>query len=273
MRFIAVIEGPLLRRSLSLVCDAAKKYRLSLQHFFTTSSSTTLSIASGNLPVNAGDTVVEIVGLYAQGCSSFQREALSGIHGATIAPITAIEMNVRPGCFLLLIINNNLLCQYIQDALRTLSGIRINQPTTLCLVKPHILKAYRTGELLQAINEAGFDIFALFSVHLTIPMAEELFDAYRGVVSDYSAMIDAMASSPVLALAVTIRGCDDEFEIVERFREFCGPTNPALAKVLRPNSLRARFGESALLNAIHCTDLPEDGEMECRYFFESLANL
>jgi nucleoside-diphosphate kinase len=36
---------------------------------------------------------------------------------------------------------------------------------------------------------------------------------------------------------------------------------------------RARFGESIVKNAVHCTDLPEDGEMECRYFFETLSSL
>ncbi|RYH09540.1 hypothetical protein EON65_40090 [archaeon] len=52
-----------------------------------------------------------------------------------------------------------------------------------------------------------------------------------------------------------------------------GPLNPALGKVLRPESLRARFGENALHNAVHVTDLPDDGLMECRYFFEMIANL
>jgi nucleoside-diphosphate kinase len=140
-------------------------------------------------------------------------------------------------------------------------------------MKPHVLRAHKTGEVLQAVQDAGFDIFALFSIHLTIPMAHELFDVYRGIATDYSTMIDSMCAGPVLALAVTLPGCDDGYEVVARLREFTGPVNPALAKVLRPESLRARFGENQLLNGVHCTDLPEDGEMECKYFFETLANL
>lgn len=42
---------------------------------------------------------------------------------------------------------------------------------------------------------------------------------------------------------------------------------------ISPDSSRARFGESVVKNAVHCTDLPEDGEMECRYFFETLSSL
>lgn len=251
VRFICVIPSSSLRRGLSQVCDAGKKHRLNLQHFFTTSSSCSLCLASGDLDVRCGDTVVEIVGIQEQGTASFQRFSLS-ISGASVTPITATEM---------------------KDVLKSLSGVQIDLPCSLCLVKPHVMRSYRTGDVLQAINDGGFDIFAMFSVHLTIPMAEELFDAYRGVVPDYAAMIDTMCSSPVLALAITVPGCDDYCDVVTRFRDFAGPVNPALAKVLRPDSLRSLFGENQLLNAVHCTDLPEDGEMECRYFFESLANL
>ena len=41
-----------------------------------------------------------------------------------------------------------------------------------------------------------------------------------------------------------------------------------IAKSLRPNSLRAKFGVDRVKNAIHCTDLPEDGVLECEYFFK-----
>jgi len=35
-------------------------------------------------------------------------------------------------------------------------------------------------------------------------------------------------------------------------------------------SNRARFGSDRVKNAVHCTDLPEDGVLEVKYFFESL---
>jgi nucleoside-diphosphate kinase len=40
--------------------------------------------------------------------------------------------------------------------------------------------------------------------------------------------------------------------------------------VLRPNSLRAKFGVSRVRNGIHCTDLQEDGQLEMSYFFNIL---
>ncbi len=40
-----------------------------------------------------------------------------------------------------------------------------------------------------------------------------------------------------------------------------------IAKSLRPNTLRARFGVDRVKNGLHCTDLPEDGVNESMYFF------
>ena len=154
-------------------------------------------------------------------------------------------------------------------------------PCTLCLVKPHVIRSGRIGDLLQTIlNNSDYKIAQLLTIHLTIPMAEELFSAYRGILQDYSAIIEHLTSGPVLAIAIQGNSSSSkmnsdflEDDVVASFREFVGPQNPQLAKVLRPQSLRALYGINALDNAVHCTDLSEDGEMECRYFFDTLANL
>jgi len=43
-----------------------------------------------------------------------------------------------------------------------------------------------------------------------------------------------------------------------------------LARHVRPNTIRALFGRTKAKNAIHCTDLPEDAELEVEYFFKIL---
>jgi len=43
--------------------------------------------------------------------------------------------------------------------------------------------------------------------------------------------------------------------------------DPEIAKNLRPKTIRAKYGMDRVANAIHCTDLPEDGTLECEYFF------
>lgn len=45
---------------------------------------------------------------------------------------------------------------------------------------------------------------------------------------------------------------------MQAVREMCGPHDPEIAKHLKPNTLRAKFGYDRVRNAVHCTDLPED---------------
>jgi len=53
---------------------------------------------------------------------------------------------------------------------------------TLCVIKPHVIKAQQAGELLTHISSSGYCIEGLFSVHMTLQMAHELFEVYRGMV-------------------------------------------------------------------------------------------
>ncbi len=58
---------------------------------------------------------------------------------------------------------------------------------------------------------------------------------------------------------------------VERLREAVGPYIPEVARHLRPDTVRAAHGVDAVRNAVHCTDLPLDGPLECKFFFGVLA--
>lgn len=154
----------------------------------------------------------------------------------------------------------------ITRILRDSPPSELKEYASLCLVKPHVFKDQKLGEVLRDITEAGFIVGGLLSIHLTLNMAEELMDVYKLFAINYSSMIEHLCSGPVLA--IMIRGNHD---IVQDFREFCGPFNPDIASVLRPKSLRSQYGVNTLLNGFHCTDLPEDGEMECRYIFETIG--
>lgn len=63
-----------------------------------------------------------------------------------------------------------------------------------------------------------------------------------------------------------------ELNSVCEFRKMCGPRDPDLCRQLYPESIRALYGKSIVHNAVHCTDLPEDGELEVEYFFKLVAN-
>ena len=64
----------------------------------------------------------------------------------------------------------------------------------------------------------------------------------------------------------------EDLDVVTAFRDFCGPYPVHIAKTIRADSLRAQFGNTVAENAVHCTDLKEDGILESEYFFGILGS-
>jgi nucleoside-diphosphate kinase len=79
-------------------------------------------------------------------------------------------------------------------------------------------------------------------------------------------MLSQLIAGPLIAMEV--RGGKGP-DTLTQFREFVGPSDPALAKQIRPNSIRAKYGEDKVKNAVHCTDLPEDGVLEVSIVLKS----
>lgn len=136
---------------------------------------------------------------------------------------------------------------------------------TLAIVRPHAVKAGSCGAIISTVMEAGFEVSAMKMVHLSRAQAAEALEVYKGVLPYHAAMVDEMSTAPCLAMELRKAG-----KVVEDFRTVCGPLDVEMAKHLRPNSLRARFGKDNVQNAVHATDLEDDAEMEVRYMFELL---
>eukprot|EP00985_Skeletonema_marinoi_P016817 scaffold9088_cov69-Skeletonema_marinoi.AAC.1 len=79
-----------------------------------------------------------------------------------------------------------------------------------------------------------------------------------------------MSSGSLIALELK-RDNNLSGNVVEDFRGQAGPWDYSVACELHPHSVRAKFGKSTVANAIHCTDIPKDGVIECEYFFKVLA--
>lgn len=144
----------------------------------------------------------------------------------------------------------------------------MGKSTTLGLIKPHAVKDGVAGLMMDVILD-HFDIAAAQMFVLDKPNASEFYEVYKGVLApgEYAAVVDELISGPCIALEVADR---DGADAVEPFRELVGPLDPELGRVLRPASLRAVFGSSKVHNAVHCTDLAEDAELETTYFFSIL---
>lgn len=130
---------------------------------------------------------------------------------------------------------------------------------TLCVVRPHAFAS--AGDIVTRILQEGFEISAMRVWHLDKATAEEFSEVYRGVSPEYHDMVGQLCAGPSLVMEIR------QEDAVPSFRQLVGPMDPEVAKHLRPNTLRAKFGVDRVKNAVHCTDLPEDGLIEVEYFF------
>mmetsp|Transcript_6297 Transcript_6297/g.13018 ORF Transcript_6297/g.13018 Transcript_6297/m.13018 type:complete len:352 (+) Transcript_6297:40-1095(+) len=144
---------------------------------------------------------------------------------------------------------------------------------TCCVVKPHVLKEGLLGDVMACIEqELGLRILAVELTHLDRTSASAFFDVYKGVYPHYNDLVAHMISGPSVFLKIgSGAGTGGTGGVVDGFREACGPGVVQVAKMLRPKSLRARFGTDRVKNALHCTDLPADGALECIFFRHLLS--
>jgi nucleoside-diphosphate kinase len=94
--------------------------------------------------------------------------------------------------------------------------------------------------------------------------AEEFLEIYRNILSEYNQMVEELTNGRCIALEVR------QNNAVAALRELSGPSDPEMARSLRPKSIRALFGKDKAKNAVHCTDLIEDALIEVEYFFTIL---
>lgn len=137
---------------------------------------------------------------------------------------------------------------------------------TLCLIKPHIIREGSLGQVIDMILQSGFEISAAELFYLNRSTIEEFYSVYKGVLPEYLPVIEHYSNGPTVALEIRQQNA------VQAFRDFVGPHDPEIAKHLKPDTLRAKFGHDKVKNAVHCTDLSEDGVLECEYFFNSLQS-
>lgn len=117
-------------------------------------------------------------------------------------------------------------------AKRPMQTTAVKDNCTLCIIKPHLLKEGRAGQVIDTILAAGFEISAMELFNLTRPVAEEFYDVYKGVLPEYLPIIENLCGGPCLALEVRQQNA------VASFRELSGPHDPEIAKHLRPDSIR-----------------------------------
>lgn len=154
--------------------------------------------------------------------------------------------------------------------LKTLHGSTATfQHCTCCVVLPHIVKEGLAGKVLATIqNDPDLSVTAMELFNLDRTTAAEFLEVYEGVVPHFNETVDHFTTGPCIAMELTSPHTED---IVSKFREVAGPWDVEMAKELKPQTIRAKFGIDRIRNAIHCTDLVDDGVLESEYFFDILT--
>ncbi|KAJ8737614.1 hypothetical protein PYW08_000209 [Mythimna loreyi] len=141
---------------------------------------------------------------------------------------------------------------------------------TCCVIKPHAVTDGNLGNIIEHISTSDkFYVSAMAMFSLKLHDANEFYEIYYGILPLYEAMCIHLAEGKCVILEVKCK--DPSLEVVSEFRKLCGPRDPALCRQLYPDTIRALYGKTKVRNAVHCTDLPEDGESEVEYFFKLIA--
>jgi nucleoside-diphosphate kinase len=131
---------------------------------------------------------------------------------------------------------------------------------TLAIIKPDAIAARHAGQIIQRIEEAGFQIRAMRMLHLSQREAEGFYAVHRERPF-FGSLTKFMASGPVVVLAL------EAPDAILKWRSLMGATDPAKADA---GTLRKTFGKSIENNATHGSDAPETAAFELSYFFPGM---
>lgn len=129
--------------------------------------------------------------------------------------------------------------------------------STLAIIKPDAVAAGNAGNIIQMIEDAGFEVAALKKVRLTAKQAEGFYHVHRERPF-FGSLVEFMTSGPVVLMILRAEGA------IAKWRELMGPTDATKAGA---DTVRGRFGTNIERNASHGSDAPETAAFETTYFF------
>ena len=131
---------------------------------------------------------------------------------------------------------------------------------TLMMIKPDAVAAGNAGNILAAVEAAGFKIVGMKKLHLSRLQAETFYAVHkeRGFFGE---LVDFMIEGPIVA------ACLEAEDAVKKWRDVMGATDPAKAE---EGTLRKLYGTDIGRNATHGSDSLENAQIEAGFFFSGL---
>jgi nucleoside-diphosphate kinase len=130
---------------------------------------------------------------------------------------------------------------------------------TFAIIKPDAVAARHAGEILAAIEQAGFRVLSLRMTRLTVEQAQGFY-AVHSEKPFFGGLVKFMTEGPIVVMAL------EREDAIRKWRETMGATNPANAA---EGTIRKRFAANIERNSVHGSDAPETAETELRFFFST----
>ncbi|XP_046316603.1 thioredoxin domain-containing protein 3 [Marmota monax] len=115
--------------------------------------------------------------------------------------------------------------------------------STLALIKPHVTHEQREI-ILKIIKDSGFELTQLKEIVLTPEEAKKVYFRIENK-EFYKDVLAVLAEGPSLIMVLT------RWNAIAEWRRLIGTVDPEEARLLSPESIRARFGINILKNAVH----------------------
>jgi len=131
---------------------------------------------------------------------------------------------------------------------------------TLAIIKPDAVRKHAIGDIVRRYETAGLHPIAMRMLQLTKATAQGFYAVHRQRPF-FESLTTFMASGPVVVLVLS---GDDA---IKRHRDLMGATDPAKAD---PGTIRAVYGTTIELNAVHGSDSAETARIEIGYFFPEM---
>jgi nucleoside-diphosphate kinase len=125
------------------------------------------------------------------------------------------------------------------------------------MIKPCAVSDGHIGDIVAAVERAGFSVVGIASRRLTADEAGLLYDVHEDKPF-FGPLVDFITSGMTVGLLLSGPG-------IPALRKLIGATDPALAE---PGTVRALYGRSLRENAVHASDSSERIAYEARFYFE-----
>ncbi|MGE0009794.1 MAG: nucleoside-diphosphate kinase [Candidatus Babeliales bacterium] len=131
---------------------------------------------------------------------------------------------------------------------------------TFAIIKPDAVEAGHVDDIIEMIEDHGFDIIAGEEIDLDKAQAQQFYAVHKDRPF-YGELVSYMTSGPVVLLVL------EKENAVEDWRKLMGATDPKKAEA---GTVRALYGTDISKNATHGSDSAENAAIEIEQFFPDL---